>query len=139
MALGALKMMFYNLVYTRECWFDSNLLFRCLKTPIKALTLNRFPGHFCSLPHQYPVKFTAQFDINKEEKIWVIWKKFSFLAGHLKLPAISTTFVCIWYLICVIYNRGTCKRDKKHCCFHWELNYGLNSNLEQREYVYGTM
>ena len=45
-------------------------------------------------------------------------------------------------ITCVISNRGTwgkCKGDKKHCCFHWELNYGLNSGLKQRYYVYWTI
>ena len=32
-----------------------------------------------------------------------------------------------------------CNRDKKHCCFHWELNYGLNTGLKQSWYVYGTI
>ena len=34
---------------------------------------------------------------------------------------------------------GDCTKDKKHCCFHWELNHGLNSGLKQRWYVYGTI
>ena len=25
---------------------------------------------------------------------------------------------------------GKCKGDKKHCYYHWELNYGLNSGLK---------
>ena len=38
-------------------------------------------------------------------------------------------------MTCVISKRGTlgeCNRDKKHCCFHWELNSGLNLGLKQR-------
>ena len=34
---------------------------------------------------------------------------------------------------------GGYNRDKKHCCFHLELNYGLNTDLKQRKYVYGTI
>ena len=46
------------------------------------------------------------------------------------------------HLTCVISNRGTlgkCNGDKKHCCFHWELNYGLTLGLKQRWYIYGTI
>ena len=45
-------------------------------------------------------------------------------------------------MTCVILNRGTrggYNRDKKHCCFHLELNYGLNTDLKQRKSVYGTI
>ena len=34
---------------------------------------------------------------------------------------------------------GKCTGDKKHCCFHWEHNHGLNSDLKQRWYVYWTV
>ena len=27
---------------------------------------------------------------------------------------------------------GKCKRDKKHCCFHRELNYELSSGINQK-------
>ena len=30
-------------------------------------------------------------------------------------------------------------RDMKHCCFRWELDYGLNLGLKQRKYIYGTI
>ena len=46
------------------------------------------------------------------------------------------------YLTCVISNPGTwgeCNRDKKHCCSDWELNFGLNSGLKQRQYICGTI
>ena len=46
------------------------------------------------------------------------------------------------HLSSIISNRGTwgkCKGDKKHRCFHWELNYGLNLGLKQRWYVYWTI
>ena len=32
-----------------------------------------------------------------------------------------------------------CNRNKKHCCFHWELNYGLNTGLKQRWYIFGNI
>ena len=32
-----------------------------------------------------------------------------------------------------------CTGDKKHCYFHWELDYGLNLGLKQRRYVYWTV
>ena len=34
---------------------------------------------------------------------------------------------------------GECNGDKKHCCFIWELNYGLNSDLKQRYYAYAAI
>ena len=34
---------------------------------------------------------------------------------------------------------GECNEDKKHCCFHWELNHELSSGLKQRKYVYETI
>ena len=45
-------------------------------------------------------------------------------------------------MTCVISHRGTrgaCNRDKKHCCFHLELNYGLNTGLKQRKYIHRTI
>ena len=38
------------------------------------------------------------------------------------------------HMTCVILNHGTggCNGDKKHYCFHCELNYELNSGLKQR-------
>ena len=56
-------------------------------------------------------------------------KEFTFLTTKVFF---SSFFV---YTTRVISNRGTwgkCKGDKKHCCFHWELIYGLNSGLKQR-------
>ena len=40
-------------------------------------------------------------------------------------------------MTCVISNRGTwtwreCNGDKKHSCFHWELDYDLNFGLKQK-------
>ena len=32
-----------------------------------------------------------------------------------------------------------CNGDKKHCCFHWEPNDELNSDLKQSYYNYGTI
>ena len=45
-------------------------------------------------------------------------------------------FLCVnSHLTCLISNQGTwgeCNGDKKHCGFHWELNYELNSGIKQR-------
>ena len=42
---------------------------------------------------------------------------------------------CDLQMICAISNRGTCgecNRDKKHCCFYWELNYELNLSFKTK-------
>ena len=53
------------------------------------------------------------------------------------VPSHNTSTLMELYvqITCVISNRekwGECNRDKKHCCFHWELNYELNSGLRKQ-------
>ena len=82
--LGASKMKFYNLIYTRSVDLTVRLIcIRMSKMPSKVLTSNWFSGHFFGHTRQYLVKFAAQFYLDNKEKIWWFEKMAIFAADHL--------------------------------------------------------
>ena len=68
------------------------------KTTLKSIDIDLISGHFCGLIHQYLAKFSAQFNIDNEEKIWWFEKTAIFVDGHLKRPAILATLTVFFML-----------------------------------------
>ena len=96
-ALGALMKEVLHLCWHKKCWFHY-LLFRCPKLPSKAFALNQFPGNFCGLQRQYPVKFPAQFNIDNEEKNrWFENRNGLFLRpANLSAGHFTTLYFCVY-------------------------------------------
>ena len=131
MAPGASKMKFYNLFDTMLLVLRVNCCSDVQKCP-QSIDIYWFPGHFCRLTRQYPVKYPAQFTIDIEEKIWWFEKTAIFAAGHFKRWPLWRLW--LYMLICtlshikrrvfirkIFNNRDVCPIAKT--CYMWIFVY----------------